>query len=81
MMVTMIVDGRRHTLDLDPRRTLADVLREDLGRDRIRRGCADGTCFTCGVTVDGVEVCACLLLAVQCDGALVRLPATPCQRP
>ncbi|WP_430781895.1 2Fe-2S iron-sulfur cluster-binding protein [Actinoplanes sp. G11-F43] len=71
MRVTLIVAGQRRVLEVEPRRTLAEVLHEDLHQSRAGRECDDGTCRACLVTVDGVEVCSCLMLAVQCDGAHV----------
>ena len=72
MRTSLIVNGRRHDLDVEPRRTLADAIREDCGLTGTRLGCEHGACGTCTVLVDGVAVRSCLMLAVQCDGAHIR---------
>jgi carbon-monoxide dehydrogenase small subunit len=65
------VNGRRHEVLVEPRRTLADVLREDLELTGTHVGCEHGVCGACTVLVDGLAVRACLMLAVQASGAEV----------
>jgi carbon-monoxide dehydrogenase small subunit len=72
MRATLIVNGDRHDLVLEPGRTLTDVLHHDCGLAGARVGCTDGMCGGCTVLVDGEPVRSCLMLAVQCDGAEVR---------
>ena len=72
MNVTVTVNGTPRMLDVEPRRTLADAVREDLGMTGTHVGCEHGVCGSCTVIVDGEAVRACLLFAVQCDGANVR---------
>ncbi|MCW2879455.1 MAG: 2Fe-2S cluster binding protein [Sphaerisporangium sp.] len=72
MNIALTVNGRAHRLDLEPRRVLADVLREDCGLTGTHLGCEHGVCGACTVLVDGEAVRSCLLLAVQCDGRSVR---------
>jgi carbon-monoxide dehydrogenase small subunit len=55
--------------DVEPRRTLADFLREDLRLTATHLGCEHGICGACTVLLDGASVRSCLLLAVQADGA------------
>lgn len=62
------VNGEPHTLRLDHRRVLLDVLREDLGLTGAKKGCDHGQCGACTVLVDGRRVNSCLLLAVSLDG-------------
>lgn len=69
--VTLTVNGRAHDLTVEPRRTLADVLREDLGLHGTHLGCEHGVCGACTVLLDGQPVRACLLFAVQCERAAV----------
>ena len=57
--------------EVEPRRSLADFLREDLGLTGTHVGCEHGVCGACTVLVDGASARACLLLAVQCEGASV----------
>ncbi|WP_328474290.1 hypothetical protein OHA21_14785 [Actinoplanes sp. NBC_00393] len=68
MRVKLTVDGTCHDLDVDPRRTLADVLGTECGIAGCRVACSDGTCGNCAVTVDGDAIRSCLMLAVQADG-------------
>ncbi|MDH2424446.1 2Fe-2S iron-sulfur cluster-binding protein [Sphaerisporangium sp. TRM90804] len=72
MRITLTVNGRDHALDVEPRRVLADVLREDCRLTGTHLGCEQGVCGACTVLVDGEAVRSCLLLAVQCDGRAIR---------
>ncbi|MFJ9722057.1 (2Fe-2S)-binding protein [Streptomyces sp. NPDC101209] len=65
--VTLRVNGKPHTLTVDHRRVLLDVLREDLGLFGAKKGCDHGQCGACTVLVDGRRVNGCLLLAVTLD--------------
>jgi xanthine dehydrogenase YagT iron-sulfur-binding subunit len=67
-MVTLAVNGRTRELDLEPRVSLLDALREHLGLTGSKKGCDQGTCGACTVWVDGRRVLACLTLAVTCEG-------------
>jgi len=58
-------------LDVEPRRTLADALREDLSLTGTHLGCEHGVCGACTVLVDDEPARACLMFAVQADGASV----------
>jgi carbon-monoxide dehydrogenase small subunit len=69
MQVNMSVNGTAATVDVEPRRTLADALREDLGMTGTHLGCEHGVCGACTVLLDGAAVRSCLLLAVSADGA------------
>ena len=64
----MMVNGRSQDLNLDPRSSLLDVLREQLGLTGCKKGCDHGQCGACTVHVDGRRVASCLTLAVQADG-------------
>ena len=66
------VNGREHELAVESRRTLADVLRHDLGYTGTHLGCEHGICGACTVILDGAPVRACLVFGVQADGAEVR---------
>jgi aerobic-type carbon monoxide dehydrogenase small subunit (CoxS/CutS family) len=69
--IGLTVNGTRHELVVEPRRLLVDCLRDDLGLTGTHIGCEHGVCGTCTVLVDGQSVRACLMLAVQADGAEV----------
>ena len=68
MQVSFYVNGHRERADVEPRRTLADALREDLGLTGTHLGCEQGVCGACTVLLDGEPIRACLMLAVQADG-------------
>jgi aerobic carbon-monoxide dehydrogenase small subunit len=69
MQVSFSVNGQRERVDVEPRRTLADALREDLGLTGTHLGCEQGVCGACTILVDGEPVRSCLMLAVQADGS------------
>jgi carbon-monoxide dehydrogenase small subunit len=65
------VNGTVRSADVEPRRTLADFLREDCRLTGTHLGCEHGVCGACTVLVDGLAVRSCLVFAVQVDGAEV----------
>lgn len=67
--VELTVNGERHSLSVEPRRLLADLLREDLGLTGLNLGCAHGVCGSCTVLLNGSTARSCIMLAVQADGA------------
>ncbi|MEO7121017.1 MAG: 2Fe-2S iron-sulfur cluster-binding protein [Ginsengibacter sp.] len=67
MNVTLIVNGKRSTLEIDPRVTLLDALREQIHLTGTKKGCDRGQCGACTVLVDGVRIKSCLTLAGMCD--------------
>jgi carbon-monoxide dehydrogenase small subunit len=68
MPIRLTVNGVTYRLFVEPRRLLADALREDLGLTGTNLGCEQGVCGSCTVLMDGVSVRSCLLFAVQADG-------------
>ncbi len=70
--ITLTINGQAHSVTVEARRTLADVIREDCGRTGTHLGCEHGVCGACTVIVDGAPVRACLMFAVQADGAEIR---------
>jgi carbon-monoxide dehydrogenase small subunit len=70
--ISLRVNGREHELLVEARRTLADMLRHDLGYTGTHLGCEHGICGACTVIVDNAPVRACLVFGVQADGAEVR---------
>ncbi len=70
--ITLTINGQAHSATVEARRTLADVIREDCGRTGTHLGCEHGVCGACTVIVDGAPVRACLMFAVQADGAEIR---------
>jgi len=59
-------------VSVDPGKTLLEVLREDLDLTGTKHGCELGECGACTVLRDGKPVLSCLLLAVECEGALIE---------
>jgi carbon-monoxide dehydrogenase small subunit len=70
--VRVAVNGSRHERGVEPRLTLADFLRDELGLTGTHLGCEHGVCGACTVLVDGHSARACLMLAVQANGKEVR---------
>src|SRR5438309_9593300 len=70
--IQLTVNGQRHEVTVVPRRTLLQVLREDLHLTGTKEGCGIGTCGACTVLVDGRAVLSCMMLAVQASGRTVE---------
>ena len=68
MRTTITVNGTARALDVDPRMTLLDLLREHLKLTGAKKGCDHGQCGACTVLVNGVRINSCLSLAVMHDG-------------
>lgn len=69
LAINVTINGRAHALDIEPRRSLADVIREDAGFTGTHLGCEHGVCGACTVLLDGEPARSCLMLGVQADGA------------
>ena len=70
--ISLNVNGRSHSLEVDSQRTLLDVLRRDLGLTGTKEGCGMGDCGTCTVLLNGKPINSCLTLAVEADGQKVE---------
>ena len=66
------VNARRYRIAVEPRRTLADALRDSCGLTGTHTGCEHGVCGACTVLVDGAPVRSCLMFAVQAKGKDIR---------
>ena len=64
--VRLTINGQAHDVEVEPPRTLLEVLRTDLGLTGTKENCLDAECGVCTVLLDGRAVNACILLAVQC---------------
>jgi aerobic carbon-monoxide dehydrogenase small subunit len=69
--LTLTVNGKEYIREVEPRLNLLDFLREDLGLVGTHVGCEHGVCGACTVLLNGQTVRACLLFAVQANGAAV----------
>ena len=70
--VALVVNGERREVDVEPRRLLVQVLREDLNLTGTHIACDTSQCGACTVHVDGRAVKSCTMLAVQADGSTVK---------
>jgi len=70
-MIRLRVNGEHRELEAEPRRTLIEALRLDLGLTGAKEACGMGNCGACTVHLDGVAVYGCLVLAVDCAGRSV----------
>jgi carbon-monoxide dehydrogenase small subunit len=71
-MVTTTINGEETTFICEPRQSLLEILREDLGLTGTKEGCSNGNCGACSVILDGVLVDSCLVLAVETQGSTVN---------
>ena len=69
--VSALVNGDPVDFLADPRESLLDCLRDQLGLTGSKEGCGTGDCGACSVTVDGVLVCSCLVLGVEAEGKAI----------
>src|SRR5881409_3337338 len=69
--ITLRVNGALHSVEVDTRTSLLDLLREQLGLTGSKKGCDHGQCGACTVLLDGRRANGCLVLAVACAGAEV----------
>jgi xanthine dehydrogenase YagT iron-sulfur-binding subunit len=69
--ISLDINGDTKQLEIDPRTSLLDLLREDLNLTGTKKGCDHGQCGACTVLLDGRRINSCLTLAVTCDGQQV----------
>ncbi|HEX8805927.1 MAG TPA: 2Fe-2S iron-sulfur cluster-binding protein, partial [Candidatus Aquilonibacter sp.] len=66
--VTLTINGTRHAMNIDPRVTLLDAIRDRAGLTGTKKGCDQGTCGACTVMVNGRRINSCLTLAMMHEG-------------
>ena len=71
ILIQLDVNDERYRLEVDPRITLVELLRERLHLTGTKEGCGEGDCGTCIVLVNGIPVNSCLMLAVDAQGSRV----------
>ena len=69
--VALEVNGASYEREVEPRKTLADFLREDLGFTGVNLGCEHGVCGACSVLMNGSVVRSCIMLGVQAEGCAI----------
>ena len=67
-LIELQINGESYELAVEPNRTLLDVVRDDLQLTGSKKGCDDGDCGACTVIMDGLPVCACLVLPMDAVG-------------
>lgn len=70
--VTLVINGKRRTVSVEPRQSLADLLREDMRLTATHLGCEQGVCGACTILINGQPARACITLAIAIDGAEIR---------
>ena len=70
--ISFSVNGEAHTVRVEPRKTLADTIREDCGLTGTHLGCEHGVCGACTILLDGAPVRSCLMFAGQAEGCEIR---------
>ena len=70
--ISFTVNGEAHTVRVEPRKTLADTIREDCGLTGTHLGCEHGVCGACTILLDGAPVRSCLMFAAQAEGCEIR---------
>ena len=72
LLIQLTVNGRVHTIGVDPKTTLKEVLRQELNLTGTKSGCDAGDCGACTVLMNGRAVTSCLVLAASADGAEIK---------
>lgn len=67
--ISFVINGKEKLMSIDPNRTLADMLRKDLGLVGTKKGCEEGECGACTVLLNGATVNSCIVPAMKADGA------------
>lgn len=70
--ITCTINGKKKTIEIDVRKSLLEVLREQLGLTSVKQGCTEGECGACTVLIDGRPIDSCIYLAAWADGKTVR---------
>ena len=70
--ITLTINGRKHAIRVEPRKTLVDAIRDECGQTGTHIGCEHGVCGACTVILDDEAVRSCLMFAVQAAGRPIR---------
>lgn len=66
--ISLNINGEEYHLNVEPKRTLLDTIREDIGLTGTKKGCDSGDCGACTIILDGEPVNSCIVLAVDANG-------------
>jgi len=67
-MITLMINGQEHQLEIAPHEILIDVLQKKMGLMGVRLSCGQGECGACTILMEGKPVLACMILAMQAEG-------------
>ncbi|NND31302.1 MAG: (2Fe-2S)-binding protein, partial [Saprospiraceae bacterium] len=70
--VTVTINGQVFSVEVEPRKLLVDLLRDDLGLTGTHVGCDTSSCGACTILVEGKAIKSCTMLAVQADGMVIK---------
>jgi carbon-monoxide dehydrogenase small subunit len=70
--ITLTINGRAYAVEVEPRKTLVDVIRDECGQTGTHIGCEHGVCGACTVIIGDEAVRSCLMFAVQAQGKPIR---------
>ena len=70
--ISLNINGNSYDVAVEPRRTLLDVIRIDLGLTGSKKGCDEGTCGACTVLIDGMAIYSCMTLAIECEDSKIE---------
>ena len=70
--IKLKVNGEEHAINVEPNKTLLEVLRNNLGLTGTKYGCGTGDCGACTVIIDGKPKCSCITLAISVDGKNIQ---------
>jgi carbon-monoxide dehydrogenase small subunit len=70
--INLNINGRDYSATVEPRKTLADVIRDDCGQTGTHLGCEHGVCGACTVLIDGEPMRSCLMFGIQAQGKKIR---------
>ncbi len=71
-IISLTINSVLYELAVEPRRTLLELIRQDIGLTGTKKGCGIGDCGGCTVLVDGIPTFSCLMLAIQAEGCEVE---------
>ena len=71
-LLNLIINGRKHVLTVEPNWTLNYLIHDKLGLHSVKMFCDRGACGSCTVIINGRPILSCMILAIECDGAVIE---------